>query len=78
MANTDNVFTTIVLEMQKEVAALRDRRKPAVAFMHEKVKPSVTLKRSDRMTRAQREEVAQSLGQEGVLKMIRGGKDATA
>ena len=76
MAKTNNVFTEITRELQREVAALRDRRKPATPFMHEKVKPSTTLRQSDRMTEAQRREVAESLGPEGVLKMIRGGQDA--
>ena len=75
MART-NIMTQVVLELQQEIAEFRRDAEAVTPFMHEKVKPSVTLKRSDRMTRAQREEVAQSLGQEGVLKMIRGGKDA--
>ena len=73
-----NIFTEIVLEMQGEIANMRDTKPgpPVVPFMQEQVKPSKTLRQSDRMTPAQRQEVADSLGRNGVLKMLRGGKDA--
>jgi hypothetical protein len=73
-----NIFTEIVQEMQGEIANMRDTKPvpPVVPFMQEKMKPSKTLRQSDRMTPAQRQEVADSLGRSGVLKMLRGGKDA--
>ena len=73
-----NIFTEIVQEMQGEIANMRDTKPvpPVVPFMQEKVKPSKTLLQLDRMTPAQRQEVADSLGRNGVLKMLRGGKDA--
>ena len=72
----ENIFTQIVQEMQGEIANMRATKPvPEVTpFMKEKVKPSTTLKRSDRMTPAQRQEVANSLGRDGVLQMLRGGK----
>ena len=72
----ENIFTQIVQEMQGEIANMRDTKpSPEVTpFMKEKVKPSKTLNRSDRMTPAQRQEVANSLGRDGVLQMLRGGK----
>ena len=77
MPNT-NIFTEIVQEMQVEIANMRDTKPapPVVPFMQEQVKPSKTLRQSDRMTPVQRQEVADSLGRDGVLKMLRGGKDA--
>ena len=75
MPNT-NIFTEIVQEMQGEIANMRDTKPvpPVVPFMQEQVKPSKTLRQSDRMTPAQRQEVANSLGRDGVLQMLRGGK----
>lgn len=75
-ANTNNIYTTIVLEMQQEIASLRKGRKPVTPFMHEKVKPSVSLDRSTKMTRAQREETIQGMGgDEAFLKVLRGGRN---
>ena len=72
---TDNIFTNVVQEMQQEVAALRDRREPVTPFMHEKVKPSVSLAQSDNMTKHQRREIIDGMGgDEEFLKVLRGGK----
>jgi len=72
MPETDNIFTEVVIELREEMAAIREESEEfATKFLHEKVQPSQVMRRSSKMTPAQRKESIDSIGgRDALLKMI--------
>lgn len=72
MIETDNIFTEIVLELQEEMANLREKRDEAIPFMKQKLSPAAVRKNLDSLPPGERKAMAADLGTENVLKLIRG------
>ena len=72
MPETDNIFTEVVIELREEMAAIREESEEfATKFLHEKVQPSQVMRRSSKMTLAQRKESLDSIGgRDALLEMI--------
>lgn len=71
MPETDNIFTEIVIELQDEIAGLRENRARPTAFMEEKLSPASFRKNLDKMPTDERQKLLQVLGQEEALKLLR-------
>lgn len=72
MPELDNIFTEIVIEMQDEIAGLRENRAQPTAFMKQELSPSGFRKNLDKMPSEERQKLLQSLGKEETLKLLRG------
>ena len=72
MPETDNIFTEIVVELQDEIAGLRENRARPTAFMHQELSAAGFRKNLDKMPSEERQKLLQSLGKEETLKLLRG------
>ena len=72
MPETDNIFTEIVIELQDELAELRENRATPTTFMEEELSPAGFRKKLDKMPSEERQKLLQSLGKEETLKLLRG------
>ena len=72
MPETDNIFTEIVVELQDEIAGLRENRARPTEFMKAKFSAAGFRKSLDKMPSMERQELLQSMGKEETLKLLRG------
>ena len=69
-----SMFTELVTRMSDELDMFREMAdEPDVPFMQERVKPSIARKRLFSMPPGDRKRMADEMGREAFLKLIRGG-----